>query len=64
MFNDISERKKIEKELKKNEKQYRKLIQNLPEAVYTCDELGYIKLYNKAAINLWGREPVAGKPVC
>lgn len=36
-------------------------IQNSPEAIYTCDALGVIKSYNKAAIKLWGREPVAGK---
>ncbi len=44
-----------------NEKHYRDLIQNLPEAIYTCDETGVIKLYNKAAVNLWGRVPVEGK---
>jgi PAS domain S-box-containing protein len=36
-------------------------IQNLPDAVYTCDANGYIKSYNKAAANLWGREPELGK---
>ena len=61
VFNDITEKKKIETELKESEQQYRMLIQNLPEAVYTCDANGYVKLYNKAAITLWGREPVAGK---
>jgi PAS domain S-box-containing protein len=61
VFNDITEKDKNEKELKESEKQYRSLIQNLPEAVYTCDEDGFIKLYNKAAVELWGREPVTGK---
>lgn len=37
------------------------LLQALPAAVYTCDADGYIQLYNKAAVELWGREPVAGK---
>ncbi len=61
VFNDISEKKKNEDELRQNESQFRNLIENLPEAVYTCDELGYIQLYNKAAVKLWGREPLAGK---
>src|SRR5687768_2744175 len=37
------------------------LLQALPSAVYTCDANGYIQLYNKAAVELWGREPIAGK---
>jgi len=60
VFNDVTEKKKIEDKLNEREKQYRDLIQNLPVAVYTCDEFGYIQLYNKAAVALWGREPVAG----
>lgn len=36
------------------------LLQALPAAVYTCDANGYIQQYNKAAVELWGREPVAG----
>ena len=61
VFNDITEKKGIENKLKEREQQYRDLIQNLPEAVYTCDELGYIQLYNSGAVALWGQEPVAGK---
>ena len=37
------------------------LIQNSPEAIYTCDQNGFIKSYNKAAVKLWGREPVVDK---
>ena len=37
------------------------LLQALPAAIYTCDIDGYIQLYNKAAAELWGREPVIGK---
>ncbi len=39
----------------------RDIIQGLPNAVYTCDRQGYVKTFNKAAIELWGRKPVAGK---
>lgn len=44
-----------------DETRYRHLIENLPVAIYTCDEGGYITFYNRAAINLWGREPVLGE---
>ncbi|GAB2838225.1 sensor histidine kinase [Ferruginibacter profundus] len=37
------------------------IIQNSPDAIYTCDQKGFIKSYNTAAVNLWGREPVVGK---
>lgn len=58
VFDDITEKKEIEKKLKESEKQYKALIENLPEAVYTCDANGYVKLWNKAAAELWGRQPV------
>jgi len=60
VFNDTSGNKLIENKLLEREKQYRDLIQHLPEAVYTCDEFGFIQLYNKAAVRLWGREPKPG----
>ena len=37
------------------------LLQALPAAVYTCNATGYIQLYNKAAVELWGREPIVGE---
>ena len=50
-------RKKIEE----SEKQYVQLVHNLPAAVYTCDVNGKIMLYNKAAVELWGRAPEIGE---
>jgi PAS domain S-box-containing protein len=43
------------------ERLYRKLIEGLPAALYTCDKQGYVQLYNPAAVDLWGRELVPGK---
>ncbi|RQO74659.1 hybrid sensor histidine kinase/response regulator [Pedobacter sp. KBW06] len=37
------------------------LFDCMPVAVYVCDHLGYLTFYNKAAANLWGREPELGK---
>ena len=40
---------------------YQQLVYNLPAAIYTCDIDGYVKLYNEAAVKLWGRAPEIGK---
>src|SRR5688572_25472118 len=44
-----------------NEILYRHILENLPVAVYTCNEEGYIQMYNKTAEQLWGRQPIVGK---
>jgi PAS domain S-box-containing protein len=57
---DVTEQVKARKKIEESEKQYIDLIQNLPVAVYSCDAAGYIRLFNKAAVLLWGREPQIG----
>ncbi len=37
------------------------LIEGLPVAIYRCDADGYVLVYNKAAVELWGRAPEIGK---
>jgi PAS domain S-box-containing protein len=44
--------------LRDTERRYRELVHALPAAVYTCDAEGRITLYNQAAKELWGCEPV------
>jgi PAS domain S-box-containing protein len=44
-----------------SEYRYKQLLECLPAAIYTCDIHGYVNLYNKAAVKLWGREPEVGK---
>lgn len=58
---DITQRRQAEVELRANERRFRELVQNLPAAIFTCDVRGRVKLYNRAAVELWGREPVLGK---
>lgn len=58
---DITDHKRAQQEKKESEEKYRFLIQNLPTAIYTTDASGHILIYNKAAIELWGREPIIGK---
>jgi PAS domain S-box-containing protein len=47
--------------LREKEHHYKNILESLPAAVYTCDKNGYITFYNKAAADLWGREPQIGK---
>lgn len=58
---DIHNQKLAEEKHRESETQYRQLLQGLPAAVYTCDANGYVQLYNKAVVELWGKEPVPGK---
>ena len=54
---DRTDHKQAESTLQESEERYRRLIQTLPVALYTTDAEGRIKLYNAAAVSLWGREP-------
>ncbi|HTN37908.1 MAG TPA: CheR family methyltransferase [Arachidicoccus sp.] len=58
---DITDQVMARKEVERSEAMYSRLISGLPVAVYTCNVEGYIKLYNEAAVELWGREPKPGK---
>lgn len=44
----------------KSEYYYQQLIQALPVAIYTCDAQGFVRFYNQAAVQLWGRNPDIG----
>jgi PAS domain S-box-containing protein len=61
VFNEITKEKDNENKIKCSKQQFRDLIQRLPQAAYTCDTVGYIQLYNKAAVKLWGIEPNNGE---
>jgi PAS domain S-box-containing protein len=58
--NDVTEQVESRKKIEDSEKKYRKLIYNLPIAIYACDPDGRILLYNKAAEAIWGRAPEIG----
>ncbi len=40
---------------------FKRLLETLPLAVYTCDKEGYITFYNDHAAAIWGRKPESGK---
>jgi PAS domain-containing protein len=42
--------------------QFRRLLEKLPAAAYTCDAEGLITYYNPRAVELWGRAPLLNDP--
>ncbi|HXT67600.1 MAG TPA: PAS domain S-box protein, partial [Nitrospiraceae bacterium] len=61
ILRDMSERIEQETALRLSEARYRDLIQSIPAAIYACDALGHVTLYNEAAVELWGMEPTINK---
>jgi PAS domain S-box-containing protein len=59
---DITERKKLEEALRRSEANFRRLLNKLPAAAYTCDATGLITYFNQQAAQLWGREPKLNDP--
>jgi signal transduction histidine kinase len=45
------------------EADFRKLLEALPAAAYTCDPSGLITFFNEQAATLWGRRPALHDPV-
>ena len=43
--------------------EFRKLLDRLPAAAYTCDAEGLITYFNSHAVGVWGREPRLNDPV-
>ncbi|MGH7647204.1 MAG: ATP-binding protein, partial [Gemmatimonadaceae bacterium] len=46
-----------------SELRFRRLLEKLPAAAYTCDAQGLITYYNERAVELWGRAPRLKDPV-
>jgi PAS domain S-box-containing protein len=47
----------------RDERQFRRFLDTLPTAAYTCDPDGLITYYNPQAVQLWGRAPKLSDPV-
>jgi PAS domain S-box-containing protein len=56
-MHDITARKRVEEELRRNERRLHRLMELMPAAVYTCDAHGRINFFNHRAAEIWGREP-------
>jgi PAS domain S-box-containing protein len=58
---DVTELVRARAELRQPDEQLRAALDALPAAVYTTDATGTITYYNRAAVDLAGREPSLGK---
>jgi len=47
----------------RNDSQFRRLLEVLPAAAYTCDAEGLVTYFNQRAVELWGREPRVNDPI-
>jgi PAS domain S-box-containing protein len=61
ILQDITERRRMERDLEANERRLSELLEALPAAVYTTDAAGRLTFYNQAAVELAGREPRLGE---
>jgi PAS domain S-box-containing protein len=60
-YRDVTGRVEAEAALRDSELKFRNVVQALPAAIYTCDAHGRITLFNRAAVELWGRKPELDK---
>jgi PAS domain S-box-containing protein len=59
-FHDITERKEAEQALLHGERQFRRMIDVLPAAIYTTDAQGRLTHFNPACVEFSGRTPELG----
>ena len=43
--------------------EFRRLLEKLPAAAYTCDAEGLVTYFNERAVQTWGQEPKLNDPV-
>jgi PAS domain S-box-containing protein len=61
---DVTLAQRMESQVRESERLMRNLLEALPAAVYTTDVEGRITFYNRAAVELSGREPQLGDLWC
>ena len=60
VLQDVTESRRMQREIEANEHRLRELLEFLPAAIYTTDAEGRITFYNEAAVKLAGRKPALG----
>lgn len=60
ILQDVTERRRMQREIEANEQRLRDLLEHLPAAIYTTDAEGRITFFNEAAVALAGRVPELG----
>jgi PAS domain S-box-containing protein len=61
VIQDVTERERMQEEIRANEQRMRELLEALPAAIYTTDREGRLTFFNQAAVELTGRRPELGK---
>ena len=61
LFRDISDRVKTEEAMRQSEARFRALFDWGPIAIFSSDAEGRLQECNRAALELWGAEPVSGE---
>ena len=51
---DITERKRMEKELKQSEERFRRVVERAPDAIFVRSQSGHLVYLNQAAVHLFG----------
>jgi PAS domain S-box-containing protein len=64
VLQDVTAAKRMEDRICESERHMRNLLEAMPAAVYTTDAAGRITFYNKAAVEMAGRTPLAGDEWC
>jgi PAS domain S-box-containing protein len=57
---DVTESRRLHREIRDQERRFQQLLEALPVCVYTTDAIGRITFYNQAARAFWGHEPRLG----
>jgi len=60
VMQDVTERKRMQEQIRRHAERLHELLDALPAAIYTTDADGRITFYNRAAVELAGREPELG----
>jgi two-component system sensor kinase FixL len=47
----------------RSDAQFRRVLEVMPAAAYTCDADGLITYFNQRAVEVWGQEPKVNDPV-
>lgn len=58
---DVTEIVDVRRQLARKDEEMRQVLEALPAAVYTTDANGKITYFNRAAVELAGREPIVGE---
>jgi PAS domain-containing protein len=60
---EVGQRLQAEAAGHRGDLEFRRMLEKLPAAAYTCDADGLITYFNRRAAELWGREPKLNDPI-